>query len=94
MHHALSLPPFGELSDPFVLMDLAAAAEANGWDAVFVWDHLLRPLEQATFIADPWIMMSAIATAELLVVRRRGVNAGARNPSPSPSATTRRSTTR
>jgi alkanesulfonate monooxygenase SsuD/methylene tetrahydromethanopterin reductase-like flavin-dependent oxidoreductase (luciferase family) len=63
MQHALSLPPFGELSDPHVLIDLAAAAEANGWDAVFVWDHLLRPVEQATLIADPWIMMAAIASA-------------------------------
>ncbi len=63
MQHALSLPPFGALSDPHVVMDLAAAAEANGWDAVFVWDHLLRPLDQATYIADPWITMAAIATA-------------------------------
>jgi alkanesulfonate monooxygenase SsuD/methylene tetrahydromethanopterin reductase-like flavin-dependent oxidoreductase (luciferase family) len=63
MRHALSLPPFGELSDPSVLVDIAVAAEANGWDGVFVWDHLLRPIEQATRIADPWIMMTAIAAA-------------------------------
>ena len=61
MRHALSLPPFGELSDPHVVVDIALAAEGNGWDAVFVWDHLLRPVEQATYIADPWIMMTAIA---------------------------------
>ncbi len=63
MHHALSLPPFGDLSDPSALVDIALAAEANGWDGVFVWDHLLRPIEQATRIADPWIMMTAIAAA-------------------------------
>ncbi|CAB4887093.1 unannotated protein [freshwater metagenome] len=63
MRHALSLPPFGGLSDPSALVDIAVAAEANGWDGVFVWDHLLRPIEQATQIADPWIMMSAIAAA-------------------------------
>ena len=61
MHHALSLPPFGALSDPHVVVDLAIAAEEAGWDAVFVWDHLLRPVEQATLIADPWITMTAIA---------------------------------
>ncbi|HEY4333976.1 MAG TPA: LLM class flavin-dependent oxidoreductase, partial [Ilumatobacteraceae bacterium] len=63
MRHALSLPPFGDLSDPHALVDVAIAAEEAGWDAVFVWDHLLRPVEQATRIADPWIMMAAIAAA-------------------------------
>jgi alkanesulfonate monooxygenase SsuD/methylene tetrahydromethanopterin reductase-like flavin-dependent oxidoreductase (luciferase family) len=63
MRHALSLPPFGELSDPSVLIDIAVTAEAHGWDGVFLWDHLLRPVEQATRIADPWIMMTAIAAA-------------------------------
>lgn len=63
MRHALSLPPFGELSDPSTLVDIAVAAEGCGWDGVFVWDHLLRPVEQATLIADPWIMMTAIAAA-------------------------------
>ena len=61
MRHALSLPPFGVLSDPHVVADIAIAAEEAGWDAVFVWDHLMRPVEQATLIADPWITMTAIA---------------------------------
>jgi alkanesulfonate monooxygenase SsuD/methylene tetrahydromethanopterin reductase-like flavin-dependent oxidoreductase (luciferase family) len=61
MRHAISLPPFGALSDPHAVVDLAVAAEDSGWDAVFVWDHLLRPIEQATLIADPWITMTAIA---------------------------------
>ena len=61
MRHAISLPPFGALSDPLAVVDVAVAAEHCGWDAVFVWDHLLRPVEQATLIADPWITMTAIA---------------------------------
>ncbi|MCU1368405.1 MAG: uncharacterized protein JWL72_866 [Ilumatobacteraceae bacterium] len=61
MHHALSLPPFGALSDPHVVAEIAVAAEETGWDAVFVWDHLLRPVEQATLIADPWVTLTAIA---------------------------------
>jgi alkanesulfonate monooxygenase SsuD/methylene tetrahydromethanopterin reductase-like flavin-dependent oxidoreductase (luciferase family) len=61
VRHALSLPPFGALSDPVALVDIAVAAEEHGWDGVFLWDHLLRPVEQATRIADPWIMMTALA---------------------------------
>ena len=61
MQHALSVPPFGELADPRALIDIAVAAEEHGWDAVFLWDHLLRPVEQATRIADPWVMLTAIA---------------------------------
>jgi alkanesulfonate monooxygenase SsuD/methylene tetrahydromethanopterin reductase-like flavin-dependent oxidoreductase (luciferase family) len=61
VRHALSLPPFGALADPVALVDVAVAAEENGWNAVFLWDHLLRPVEQATQIADPWIMMTAVA---------------------------------
>ena len=44
-------------------MEVAVAAEEQGWAGVFLWDHLLRPVEQATAIADPWIMLSAIAAA-------------------------------
>lgn len=63
MRHALSLPPFGPLADPHVVVELAVAAEEAGWDAVFLWDHLLRPVEQATDIADPWIALAAVAAA-------------------------------
>ncbi|HRE02903.1 MAG TPA: LLM class flavin-dependent oxidoreductase, partial [Ilumatobacteraceae bacterium] len=58
---ALSIPPFGDLADPRRMATIAAAAEANGWDGIFVWDHLLRPVEQATHIADPWVTMTAMA---------------------------------
>ena len=61
MQHAISLPIFGALSDPRAVVDVATAAEGHGWDAIFVWDHLLRPVEQATHIADPWITLTAIA---------------------------------
>jgi hypothetical protein len=36
MKQALFLPPFGEMSDPTVLMEVAAAAEENGWDGLFL----------------------------------------------------------
>ena len=44
------------------MADIAADAEAAGWDAVFVWDHMAyRP--PVADIADPWITMAAVAAA-------------------------------
>jgi alkanesulfonate monooxygenase SsuD/methylene tetrahydromethanopterin reductase-like flavin-dependent oxidoreductase (luciferase family) len=56
----LFLAPFDELSDPHLLVDLAVAAEAGGWDGVFLWDHIVyRPPVRA--VSDPWVALSAIA---------------------------------
>ncbi len=49
----LYLPPFGPLCDPRLLADLAAEAEAAGWDGIFLWDHVLRRREEVIDIADP-----------------------------------------
>jgi alkanesulfonate monooxygenase SsuD/methylene tetrahydromethanopterin reductase-like flavin-dependent oxidoreductase (luciferase family) len=56
----LFIAPFDELSDPHVLVELAIAAEERGWDGLFLWDHIAyrEPVEA---VADPWIVMSAIA---------------------------------
>jgi alkanesulfonate monooxygenase SsuD/methylene tetrahydromethanopterin reductase-like flavin-dependent oxidoreductase (luciferase family) len=62
MQHALFLPPYGELADPRGLMDLASGAEAEGWDGLFLWDHVLRAASEPPEVADPWIALSAIAT--------------------------------
>ena len=54
--------PFDELSDPRIMTALAKDAEARGWDGFFVWDHVnYRPPTEA--VADPWVTMSAIASA-------------------------------
>jgi alkanesulfonate monooxygenase SsuD/methylene tetrahydromethanopterin reductase-like flavin-dependent oxidoreductase (luciferase family) len=58
---AIFLPIFGELAEPRVVADLAAEAEAAGWDGVFVWDHMLYR-EPVTDIADPWITLAAVAS--------------------------------
>jgi len=59
---AIFVAPFDELSDPRVLARLAASAEEQGFDGFFVWDHVnYRPPTRA--LADPWVAMSAIATA-------------------------------
>ncbi|MGE0796146.1 MAG: LLM class flavin-dependent oxidoreductase [Acidimicrobiia bacterium] len=64
MRAALTLPPFGEWSDPRTIMAMAAEAEAAGWDAFFLWDHVSwNPVWGGTPpIADPWLCLAAAAT--------------------------------
>ena len=62
MQAALFLPLFNELFDPQVVVELTVEAEARGWDGVFVWDHLRYP-EPVEEVADPWIVMAAMAAA-------------------------------
>ena len=60
MRYAVSLAPFGEASDPRLLVELAREAEAAGWDGFFLWDHLNWSLSPG--IADPWVALAACAT--------------------------------
>ena len=45
-------------------MDMAAEAEAAGWDAFFLWDHVTwNPAWGGTPpMADPWLCLAAAAT--------------------------------
>ena len=54
--------PFDELVDPNKLAELAASAEAHGWDGFFVWDHV-RYRAPVRAIADPWVALAAVAAA-------------------------------
>ena len=62
MKHAIFLAPFDESADPSFLADMAAEAEAAGWDGFFLWDHVVyrAPVRE---VADPWIVMAAQAAA-------------------------------
>jgi alkanesulfonate monooxygenase SsuD/methylene tetrahydromethanopterin reductase-like flavin-dependent oxidoreductase (luciferase family) len=62
MRSGLWLPPFEELADPRVVAKLAAEAEERGWHGVFLWDQL-RWREPIRQVADPWIILAAIAAA-------------------------------
>jgi alkanesulfonate monooxygenase SsuD/methylene tetrahydromethanopterin reductase-like flavin-dependent oxidoreductase (luciferase family) len=54
--------PFDELVEARLLAELAAEAESRGWDGFFVWDHIrYQPPTEA--VADPWVVLSAIAFA-------------------------------
>jgi alkanesulfonate monooxygenase SsuD/methylene tetrahydromethanopterin reductase-like flavin-dependent oxidoreductase (luciferase family) len=58
MRFALSVPPF---TDPAVVVRWARAAEANGWDGFFLWDHLRW--DDKVEVYDAWVLLGAIATA-------------------------------
>lgn len=58
----LFLAPFDELVDPRVLAELAAGAEARGWEGFYLWDHVAYP-EPVRAVADPWVAMAAVACA-------------------------------
>jgi alkanesulfonate monooxygenase SsuD/methylene tetrahydromethanopterin reductase-like flavin-dependent oxidoreductase (luciferase family) len=60
------IAPFDELVEPRVVAGLAASAEAHGWDGVFVWDHIVYRAPVRA-VADPWIVLSAIACATTTV---------------------------
>jgi alkanesulfonate monooxygenase SsuD/methylene tetrahydromethanopterin reductase-like flavin-dependent oxidoreductase (luciferase family) len=62
MRHGLFVPPFDELANPDRLVELAVDAERAGWDGFFLWDHLLYG-DRIRDILDPYICLSAIATA-------------------------------
>jgi hypothetical protein len=62
MKYGLHLPNFGSFSDPRILINLAKEAENAGWDGFFLWDHLLFCELDKNPHADPWIVLSAIAT--------------------------------
>jgi alkanesulfonate monooxygenase SsuD/methylene tetrahydromethanopterin reductase-like flavin-dependent oxidoreductase (luciferase family) len=59
---AIFVAPFDELSDPRLLAELAARAEALGWDGFFVWDHI-RYSPPTRELSDPWVVLAAIACA-------------------------------
>jgi alkanesulfonate monooxygenase SsuD/methylene tetrahydromethanopterin reductase-like flavin-dependent oxidoreductase (luciferase family) len=61
MRFGLDVATNGAWSDVRVLADLAADAEAAGWDGFFVWDILLAEANAAEPVADPWVALAAIA---------------------------------
>ncbi len=78
LHYGLSLANIGSYAEPGLSVRMAQAAEASGWEGVFVWDHLAFVWGPPA--ADPWTVLTAIAvrterirlgTAVTPVARRR-----------------------
>ncbi len=61
VRHALYLAPFGELAHPSAVADVAVVAEAAGYDALFLWDHMWRDPAHVTEVGDAWISLAASA---------------------------------
>lgn len=61
MKYGLDIPTTGEYADPRKLAELAAEAEAAGWDGFFLWDVLFAEGQLAVPVVDPWIALAAIA---------------------------------
>lgn len=57
MKRAIFVPNFGDFGEPRAFVELAVEAEAAGWDAVYIWDHIL--ISDGTPMADPWVAMAA-----------------------------------
>jgi probable F420-dependent oxidoreductase len=61
VRYGICLANIGTYADPNVGVRLAEAAEASGWNGVFIWDHLAFVWGPPS--ADPWITLAAIAAA-------------------------------
>lgn len=58
MRVGLSIPIMDE---PSALVDLGVAAEANGWDGVFLWHHVIGTPDFAVPMSDTWVVLGALA---------------------------------
>ncbi|MFI6291795.1 LLM class flavin-dependent oxidoreductase [Nonomuraea sp. NPDC050790] len=59
MRYGIDVAIIGDLADPACLVTLAQEAEAAGWEAVLVWDHLA--FAWGTPSTDPWVALAAAA---------------------------------
>ncbi len=61
IRYAIGVPNVREFADARLVAELAADAEAAGWDGLFVWDHLLY--RDRAPVVNPWIALTAAALA-------------------------------
>jgi len=60
MRFGVYLCNYGNEVSASSLAELAMEAENAGWDGFFIWDHILRLIDQ-TNVVDPWIALTAVA---------------------------------
>lgn len=65
MRYSVNIPNFGDFADARVVARVAAAAETAGWDALFIWDHVVhdKQLRRGQPFGDPWMLLTAAALA-------------------------------
>ena len=64
----LVAPTIFEYSEPANLLDLAKVSEEAGWDGYFICDHLLLDPDGMLPLADPSVMLGAIAAVTQRVI--------------------------
>lgn len=60
MRYGINLPAFGDFGEPRALAELAHEAEEAGWDAFFIWDHMVFDPSWHPMV-DPWVGLAAVA---------------------------------
>ncbi|MEV0291739.1 LLM class flavin-dependent oxidoreductase [Kribbella sp. NPDC050820] len=63
MRYSVTVGAVGPGRDPRGLAELARAAEASGWDAMFLEDYLVYQGDTTQPTYDPWICLAAMAMA-------------------------------
>ena len=65
MRFSINIPNFGDFADARTVAAVAAAAEQAGWDALFVWDHVVhdKQVRRGQPFGDPWMLLTAAALA-------------------------------
>lgn len=65
MRFSINIPNFGDFADARNVATVAAAAEQAGWDALFVWDHVVHDKDKRRGqpFGDPWMLLAAAALA-------------------------------
>lgn len=58
MQYGIEVVPFGPYANPRLVVELAIAAEQAGWEALWLWDHVVFPYG----VGDPWLTLAAVAT--------------------------------
>ncbi|MGR8920702.1 MAG: LLM class flavin-dependent oxidoreductase [Gammaproteobacteria bacterium] len=63
MKHAIYVPNFGDYGEPGRIVALAEAAEASGYDGLFLWDHLVFDASGELDVTDATVALAAVAQA-------------------------------
>jgi len=65
VRYSVNIPNFGDFADARTVAKVATAAEEAGWDALFVWDHVVhdKNRRRGQPFGDPWMLLTAAALA-------------------------------
>ncbi|NJP34320.1 LLM class flavin-dependent oxidoreductase [Micromonospora thermarum] len=66
--YAVGLPNVGPFAEARQLVDMAVAAGERGWDAVFLWDHVLYQ--------DDWPVTNSVVVASAIAARTSRIRLG------------------